>query len=208
MGVFPFTRSVPVALDFEHLGADNLLPKPGREIQHPGHDARVSAKALLCKLCCLTQHLLELIPVDQHACVGVLPARSARGWSGGAPRYGSVNLAQSSLLPPPPVYAGWVTNCPGRTPVWVSNKRQCNPWVPRCVGSIGQVSTGVRHKTTHHCEQLANQSKKAETMTPKVRTRVVHIPQWSRVNILRHRRAALHLQNAVDEMPAELGKLD
>ncbi|OGB36678.1 MAG: hypothetical protein A3B67_15575 [Burkholderiales bacterium RIFCSPHIGHO2_02_FULL_66_10] len=52
-------------------------PKPWREIHHPRHDACGSAKALLCKLGCLTQHLLELMPVDQHATVGMLPALQA-----------------------------------------------------------------------------------------------------------------------------------
>jgi hypothetical protein len=70
-----------------------------------------------------------------------------------------------------------------------------------------QVSTGVRHKATHPCEQLANQIKEAKTMTPKVRTSVIDIQQWSRDNILRLRRAALHLQDAADELPAELGEL-
>lgn len=44
-------------------------------------------------------------------------------------------------------------------------------------------------------------------MTPKTRTTVAYIQQWSRDNILRLRRAALHLQDAVDELPAELGEL-
>lgn len=44
-------------------------------------------------------------------------------------------------------------------------------------------------------------------MTPKVRTSVADIQQWSRDNILRLRRAALHLQDAADELPAELGEL-
>ena len=45
-------------------------------------------------------------------------------------------------------------------------------------------------------------------MTPKVRTHVAYIQQWSRDNILRLRREVLPIQNAVDELPAELGKLD
>lgn len=44
-------------------------------------------------------------------------------------------------------------------------------------------------------------------MTPQVRARVVNIRQWSRDNILMLRRAALHLQDALDELPAELGAL-
>ena len=44
-------------------------------------------------------------------------------------------------------------------------------------------------------------------MTPKARTSVADIQQWNRDNILRLRRAALHLKDAVDELPAELGEL-
>ena len=42
-------------------------------------------------------------------------------------------------------------------------------------------------------------------MTPQVRQTVLDIKQWSRDNILDLRRAALHLQDASDESPAELG---
>lgn len=58
---------------FCYLGSPSLFPKPGCEVQHPSHDACVSAKALLCSLSCLTQHLLELMPIDQHATGGMLP---------------------------------------------------------------------------------------------------------------------------------------
>ncbi len=44
-------------------------------------------------------------------------------------------------------------------------------------------------------------------MTPKTRTHVAYIQQWSRDNILRMRLAARHLQDAGGELPAELGEL-
>lgn len=44
-------------------------------------------------------------------------------------------------------------------------------------------------------------------MTPKVLTSMVYIRQWSLDNVLRLRRAALHLQDAADDLPAELGEL-
>ena len=72
----------------------------------------------------------------------------------------------------------------------------------------GQRYSGrLRHSVTHPCEQLLNQIKGAKTMTPKARTNVVYIQQWGRNNILRLRRAALHLQDAANELPAELGEL-
>lgn len=44
-------------------------------------------------------------------------------------------------------------------------------------------------------------------MTPKVRTSVAYIQKWSRGNLLNLRRTASHLQNAVGELPVELGEL-
>lgn len=44
-------------------------------------------------------------------------------------------------------------------------------------------------------------------MTPKIRTTVAYIQQWSYDNFLHLRRAVLHLRNAGDELPVELFEL-
>jgi hypothetical protein len=60
---FFFTTGAPGSLASPTFALQVSFPSLGVRSQQPSHDARVSAKTLLCKLGCLTQHSLELMTV-------------------------------------------------------------------------------------------------------------------------------------------------